>query len=204
MRIAASLLCTLLIFGCSPSTKMEHSWRDPTVTVTPATFNKILVAALVKNEATRRAIEDQIVEKLKGKGVASYTMILESDMKKENADALKQKLTQKGVDGALVTRLVNVDKTVEYVPGTSGVYGGYGVGFYGYYGMSWGAYYSPGYYEQNKTYFVETNLFSVKDNKLIWSGTTATTNPGTTDDMLRDIGKTIYYEMRAEGFISKK
>lgn len=223
MKKAILILCAAaLVAGCSPSTKLENSWRDPAVTINHTTFNKIMVAALLKNESTRRSVEEQLVERLKGKGVPSYTMLMVKDMTPENEERLKQKFDEKGIDGAIVMRLVDVNKKVEYVPGSTSVsaayampagavpygaypYGGaYGGGFYGYYGMSYSSYSSPGYYQESKTYYVETSLFSLKENKLIWAGTTSSSNPDNLDKMINDIAGVISYQMHAEGFISKK
>jgi DNA-nicking Smr family endonuclease len=71
-------------------------------------------------------------------------------------------------------RLADVEKETSYVPGTTtGYYGGYGR----YYGYGAGMYSSPGYYTTDKNYFVETMVYSVNPNKLLWSGTTKTVNP---------------------------
>jgi len=222
MRKTILTLCvSALMASCSPSTKLENSWRDPAVTINHTTFNKIMVAALLKNESTRRSVEEQLVERLKGKGIPSYTMLMVKDMTPENEERLKQKFDEKGIDGAIVMRLVDVNKKVAYVPGSTNVsaayampagavpyganpYGAYGGGFYGYYGMSYSSYSSPGYYEESKTYYVETSLFSLKDNKLIWAGTTSSSNPDNLDKMINDIAGVISYQMRAEGFISNK
>ncbi|PZF74401.1 lipoprotein [Taibaiella soli] len=221
MKKSILILCAAaLVAGCSPSTKLENSWRDPAVTINSTTFNKIMIAALLKNESTRRSVEEQLTERLKGKGYPSYMMLMVKDMTPENEEKLKQKFTEKGIDGAIVMRLVDVNKKVEYVPGSTSVsaayampYGAapYGVnpytyngGFYGYYGMSYASYSSPGYYQESKTYYVETSVFSLKDNKLIWAGTTSSSNPDNLDKMIHDIAGVISYQMRAEGFISTK
>lgn len=225
MKKAILLVCTAaLAAGCSPSTKLENSWRDPAVTINSATFNKIMVAALLKNESTRRSVEEQLVERLRGKGIPSYTMLMVKDMTPENEAKLKQKFEEKGIDGAIVMRLVDVNKKMEYVPGSSTTvsaayampagavpYGAYPYGaypyannFYGYYGMSYSTYSSPGYYQESNTYYVETSVFNLKENKLIWAGTTSSSNPDNLDKMIHDIAGVISYQMRAEGFVSTK
>jgi hypothetical protein len=124
----------------------------------------------------------------------------------------KQKLSildSEGYDGVITMRLVDTKKETNYVPGTntSFYYGGiYGVMYGGYYG-GWYDMYSPNYYDlgfyQESTYYiVETNVFSLKNNKLIWTGTTSSSNvidvSQTVDNIIIEVTK----EMRKDGFMA--
>jgi len=51
-------------------------------------------------------------------------------------------------------------------------------------------FYDPGYYQERTSYMVETNVFSLKENKLIWTGTTKS-------DYVTDLGSTVDAIMRA-------
>ena len=65
-------------------------------------------------------------------------------------------------------------------------------------------YYDPGYYQDTTSYLVETNVFSLKSDKLIWTGTTKSsyiTDIGLTVD---EIMKTLYKEMIKDGSVTKK
>src|SRR5689334_9642690 len=73
----------LSLFSCSPSTKIVKSWKDPNATLAPNPNRKVYVVAMVKDEGSRRVIEDEIVSRLKGQGVASYTTLTPDVMKKE-------------------------------------------------------------------------------------------------------------------------
>ena len=58
-------------------------------------------------------------------------------------------------------------------------------------------------YITTKTYILETVIFSLKDNRIIWSGTTETFEPSGIKKMTNEISKVIYKQMVAEGFIRK-
>ena len=48
---------------------------------------------------------------------------------------------------------------------------------------------------------VETNIYSLKSDKLMWSGTTASTNPSNINKTINEIADVIAEKMREEGFL---
>lgn len=194
MRIL--MLASLILFAaCGPTTKIEKTWTDPSVsssTVSP--FQKILFVALVKDASTRKMVEDRLVEQSGGRGVASYNVLQPGDSK-ENEKEIAERLRQNGFDGAVVMRLANVEKNADNVPGNS--YGGW----YGYYWLAYPDYNNSGYYSANKVYYIETNIYSVSSNKLLWSGVTSTVNPSKTENMVDDITRVIKKKLKEEGLM---
>lgn len=192
MKIRTLLPLSLigLMFACSPSTKLEKTWADPSFNaknIKP--FTKVLVVAPGKDAVSQRVAEDKIVKQLKaGVGVASYTYLKPTDTDQKLVEA---QLIKDGFDGVIMMRLKDVEKSTSYTPGTS--YGGW----YGYRN------YSPGYYSEDKTFQVETNFYSLPDAKLLWSGTTSTLNPTSLDNTMDQIINTIKYELEQKGFLKK-
>jgi len=182
------LATTFIFFSCSPGTKIEKTWTDPSFT--PASvkaFEKVLVMGLLKDESTRRIAEDKMVSQFKNvKAVQSYSYLQPSDTVR---GMVEEKLKKDSFDGIVVMRLADVNKSTSYVPGT-----GYG-GWYGY------RYASPGYYQEDKTFYVETNIYSLEQNKLLWSGTTSSLNPSNLDKTLDDIITALKGQMQKQGLI---
>ena len=82
---------------------------------------------MVKDEASRRVIEDHLVKRLKGQGVASYTFIAPEVLGKASEDFLTQKLKEGNYTNVLMMRLADIEKETSYVQGsTTAYYGGYG------------------------------------------------------------------------------
>ncbi|ULQ55570.1 hypothetical protein KJS94_13035 [Flavihumibacter rivuli] len=200
VRLMLTMMVIFSIISCGPSTQIVKSWRDPGTTITPDSYNKVLVVGLLKNETSRRVLEDQLVAGMGGKGVASYNYYIEKDLTQDKANSFKDKLLADGFDGAIVMRLVNIEKETSYVPGTASYPGYYG-GFGPYYYSSWNAFYSPGYYTTDKIYNVETNVYSLKQDKLIWTGITSTVNPSKVDKAINEIVTVIKDKMKSEGFL---
>ncbi len=192
-----------LIIACSPSTKLVNTWVDPSLTPeTVKPFNKVLVIARIKDETANRVTEDKIVAKLKMPASPSYAFLLPSDTNQVTVDA---KLKEKGYDGLITMRLTDVNETVNYQQGSGGYYGG---GYYGgYYGGRAGGYYgyygTPGYYTQDRTFYVETSIFSLVTGKLMWSGTTTSLNPTQLDQTLDEIIYAIRAELKKKGLIKE-
>ncbi|HEX5668196.1 MAG TPA: hypothetical protein VFX73_05280 [Chitinophagaceae bacterium] len=188
------------MIACSPSTQIVKSWRDPGSTVSAAGSQKVLVIGMVKDEGSRRIVEDALVGKLNGKGVASYSIITEEMIKAAKEDALNEKLAQGGFTHILMVRLADIEKETSYVPGTTtAYYGGYGR----YYGYGASMYGSPGYYTEDKNYFVETAIYSVTPDKLLWTGTTKTVNPTKMQQTINDVSTAVLDQMKKDGFLLK-
>lgn len=206
-KLFFSALLIGLLTGCSPSTQIVKTWTDPSLNAaTIKAYNKVLVIAQLKDDASRRIAEDKIVaSSSKGNFVASYNYLKPGQ---NNQNLAVTDLLNDGIEAIILMRLTDIAKTTDYVQGTS-YYGGwgYGRGYYGGYG-GWGyggSYYStPGYYEENKTYYVETNIYDVKSNKLLWSGTTSTLNPSKATEALDDIILAVKTELTNKGLLQKE
>jgi hypothetical protein len=200
--IITSIFAILTISGCS-STKITSTWREPNKEISLNKLNKVLVVALFQNETSRRKAEDQMVGYFYGKGVASYDY-LDKNISAKNEEAIREKIKNDGFDGAVTMRLLDVDKEESYSRGNISRYPAYYNNFSSYYFRNWGYYSNPGYYMTTKTYTVETNVFSIKEDKIIWTGITKTTDPSGVEKMTDEIGKAVFNEMVKEGFISDK
>ncbi len=200
--LATYIFGILCISACS-STKITSSWREPNKEVSLKKLNKVLVVALFQDETSRRKAEDQMVGYFYGKGVASYNY-LDKNISEKNEDAIREKIKKDGFDGAVTMRLLDVDKEEKYSRGNISMYPTYYNTFSSYYFRNWGYYSNPGYYLTTKIYTVETNVFSIKEDKIIWTGITKTTDPSGVAKMTEEIGKAVFNEMVKEGFVSNK
>jgi hypothetical protein len=91
-----------------------------------------------------------------------------------------------------------MEKETYYVQGTTtAYYGGYGR----YYGYGAGMYTNPGYYTTDKNYFVETTVYSVDPDKLLWTGTTKTVNPSKIEKTVNEIADIVTSKMTKDGFL---
>ena len=195
-------LFILIIHSSCVSTTIISSWKEQNKQIEIGKLHKVLVVALFKDETNRRKAEDQMVIYLEGKGIVSYNY-LDDNISAKNEEAIRDKIKADGFDGAITMRLIDVDKEKTYTPGNITSYPSYYQTFGGYYYRNWNYYRTPGYYSTTKTYTIETNVFSIKEDKIIWTGITQTTNPEGVNKLTEEVTKVVYKKMVSEGFKNK-
>ena len=191
--LSGPMLLVLGALGCaSGGARITDSWLDPSVT--SVGFDKVLVIAVTPNESVRRAAEDAMVRSIRGSAVQSYTL-LSSTQLGDNA-ALRSAIQQNGIDGAVTMRLVGREQEVTWVPGS---YPTPYYSFYGYHTYSYPMVYDPGYLRTDEIVKIETNVYSIEDDKLIWTGLSESFNPEDVTSLVSDIAAAIADDMRAKG-----
>lgn len=205
-------IAVLALSGCGSNTSIVNSWRDPNITIAQEHFKKVLVVALVKDEASRRTAENRIAAS-NPIFKTSYQYLNETTKQLTQEQKLKI-LQDENFDGVITLRLVSKEKETNYVPGTytgmyyggfDGMYAGmYGYGFGNWYGMYSPYFYDPGYYQETTSYMVETNIFSLKENKLIWTGTTKSEYVNDLGSTVDAIMEAVIKEMRKDGSLPPK
>jgi hypothetical protein len=176
-RLLAAALAAAALTSCAASTQLTSSWADPAAA--GRSYKKIVVVGVTPKAPIRREYEDAFSRELAARGIeATQSYNFGSPDGKLDKDAVIAKLTEIGADAVLVTRLVDKETVNTYYPPSyssvaapSPYYGGW----YGYYSMGYSYMTSPGYVEENQVYRIETNLYDVHGDKLIWSGLTETT-----------------------------
>lgn len=200
VRVVGVALLLAAVAGCG-ATSIRDSWTAPGLQG-PLDFNKTLVVFMDSNEATRRAAEDALVARMGAdRAVASYTMFSAQEVRnaQQNETANQAKIKAAGIDSAVVMRMVNEQQKLSYTPGMT--YPRYYGGFYGMYGYGWGAAYSPGYLRTDTIVSVETNLYQLDGDKLLWSGVTETFNPNAITQMVNEIADAVSKNLRSQGLI---
>jgi len=190
----------LVFFSCGPGTQIDKSWHDPAVQVSESNPAKILLVAFMKDETNRRIVEDNLEKRLKGKGVPSYKYLAGKEQPINEA-AMTKLLNDGGFDGALVLRLLDAATELNYNP-KPGAYSAQDGGFFPYYKSGYNSFYAPGAVLQDKIYQVETNLYALKYNRLVWSAITTTINPESLGNMVKEIADLVKKKMRSEGFLT--
>jgi hypothetical protein len=199
LTLFACLTAAIMTMACS-STKITSSWREPDKTLIISQLNKVLVVALFNNETNRHKAEDQMAGYLKGKGVVSYNYFSDK-FNRTNEDAIRDAIAADGFDGAVTMRLIDVEKEKIYLPSNQPLYPAYSRNFPAYYYRNYGYYQQQDYYRTTRIYTVETNVYSIKENKIIWTALTKTTDPEGVNRLTGEIAKVVYKHMVKEGFL---
>ena len=187
-------LC-ILAAGCS-STSILNSWKAPDATLSPDQYKKVLVVVMAKDEKARKTAEDKIVSNYKALNV-SYPVFT---IKELGQDTLKVKnlVKEQGYDAIIVMRLITVKAKSTYVAGSHNqAYQKNGIYYFG-------DYLNSSTYATDMQFIVSTNVWSLKDEKLLWSGVTESTDPKKIDKLINEVAKEVVYKMTEDGFIKGK
>jgi hypothetical protein len=175
--------------------KVKQRWVAPDVA--KYQLEHILVICVVKDDGIRHMVEDYMASQAKkGNALPSYNILQEGDLRdKEQA---KRKILEMGFDGAVVMRPLSVEDRVNYVPG---MYPPYYGSFWGYYGYAWPTLYAPDYVYTDKVVQVETTIYSIKADKLLWTSLSESKNPESAKDVMEGVVKAIYKEAKKQGMV---
>jgi hypothetical protein len=207
-KLILLLSLTGLMVACATNTQLRKSWSDPSLTESPVEpFKKIFVMVTPKKEENRKAAEDQLVSLIKkGNAIQSYMYVTPADTSQKE---LVEKLIKDGFDGAITMRIKAVVQTktkTTYNPGIS---------YDSWYSYGNAYAYSHTYVigsasktespnidvNSAKDYIIETNIYSLKTKKLLWSGVTASMSAKKIDSAMTGIVNTIRNELQKKGFI---
>jgi hypothetical protein len=162
---------------------------------------KVLAFVLTKNAASRRAAEDALAREISAggaQGIASYTLI--PDAAASDEAKAKAQVEASGAQGVVVMRPVDTSKEVVATSTYAGpMYGPYWGGYYGY---GWGGAWGGGVdVHTNTIVTVETLVYSIPQNKLIWAGQSNTTNPTKVDSFVKELATAARREMVKAGLL---
>jgi len=196
-----------LLFSCT-NTKITQSWADPG---NKKTYSDFLIIGIGESQHNRRAYESYFVEELIVNGAeaeASYRLIKSSDEIERNT--VLKAIEGLDIDGVLITHMVAVDEETVYRSGANYAYGayagygGYGRSMYGYYPYVNGYVHSPGYYTTHESYTLETTLYDVVTEELVWTARSETFSPESVNEVIVDLTRLLINDLKDKGLIKKK
>lgn len=198
-RFAGLLLVTLVLTACATTT-FTSTWKTPDAEpVGSLTGQKVVAFVLTTNEAKRRRAENALAAELTkrgAQGIAGYTIV------PDVTDEAKAKvlLEKSGAAGVVSMRPVSRETEVDSSPAayTGPRYSPYWGGYYGY---GWGGAWLAHEVHINTIVSVETLVYSLKQNKLLWGGRSRTTNPSEVDAFVREIASAAVKEMKKAGVL---
>lgn len=195
----------LLLTGCAGSTKVLGSWSDPAHDY--KAVKKVVVVGASKNDVMRKYYEESFVQELakyKIAAVPSFQVLKVADPANVDQAAAAAQLRDAGATHVLVTRLVDQKTVQEYRPPTTyavGMSPGYGYpGWYGGWYPYWSTTYvsEPGRIETSTVVQMESNLYDLASEKLMWSGATQTQVTRLPQEEVKPFVKRLVDEMRAK------
>jgi hypothetical protein len=184
----------------------QSTWRDPAAQPMTVRGSKVVAAVIMQDPVARKKAEDALAKEITrhgGIGVPMYTLSLSNATTTDDETKTRAAVEAIGAKGIVVMRPVDVRHKAVQTETISqdDVYGGY---WGGYYGIGWSDPWiskSPDM-ETDIVVTVEVFVFSLPQNKLVWTGTSESTNPPKAEKFVLKLAAEAAKELKKEGLIA--
>lgn len=211
MSQSLRILCcaaVLALTACTTTT-FSSTWKAPDAQAVDPVGKKVAAVYMTTDESSRRAAEDVLARKLNehgAQGVPSYTLIDSSVA--SDIERTKKLLSAAGVEGVVTMRVLGEKERtrVTYGGASWGApypwgYGPYYRHFSSYWGFGWGAPFSPTEVTTTTELRIETLVYSLTRDELLWAGTSRTSDPGKISSLIDEVADSAAKEMTKQGVL---
>lgn len=189
------------ILACATTT-FQSTWSSPDARPLRLAGAKVLAVFVHHNPTLRRRGEDAMAREISARGaqgIPSYTVLSDSEVR--DREGAKAKAEQLGFQGAVVMRVVGSETQYTFEPAFWGR-PHYRRFWGGYWGWGWGAVYEPGYLREDKIVKVETLVYSLEQDQLVWAGVSRTFNPSEIEGFVSELAAAITGELTRAGLLN--
>ena len=193
-----------LIFGAAvclsacASTTFTSTWKAPDAQRVDPAGKTVAALVISGDKKQRRDAEVYLAHELTIRGaraVAAYTLI---GLDLPSVDYARTRFKEAGVEGVVIMRVVGLDQRVTVDPGgfSGSAYTTFG-SYYSSYGV--GVSYSTGSVQTDTQVDIETLIYSLNQDKLLWAGTSRTSNPAGVQSLITEVADAVASEVVAQG-----
>lgn len=203
VHVALMLVLAASLGGCATST-IENAWVEPTATAKSFALKKVVVVALARDGAIRRSTEDALARAISagpdgksGQLVAEPSYMLLNDGELTDVAAARKKVEAAGYDGVVLVRFVSSHQEVTVEP--PAYRGGFWGAGYGYGGRV--MMYDPGMVQTDTILKLQINIYSLAEQKLLWSGVSRTLNPSNIEKLVDGVAQAVREDLHERGLV---
>jgi len=197
-------IATLAFAGaCAANSTLTNLWKDPEYPREP--MRNVFVVVVKRDAAVRRIWEDGFTREFEKRGVTatpSYRLFPDAP---PDTEQVIRAVRDQGADGVVEVHRLPTQTTDRYVPGYATSVPVYRYNpWTGVYYTHYREIYEPGYVETAQVVRYQVNVWSVETNGgLVWTGTTETVDPSSTQSVNRQVSRLIVPELARKGVIQK-
>jgi len=196
-----AVLCAIFLNSCSTN-RLVSSWSDESID--GYQLDTVLVVGIANDETKRRIYEDTFVSSLTRasvKAIPSYTVSKNSVEASEKA--LRELIKKSGADAVLITHMLGRKEVESYQQAVQsvGTNNYYGSTLYGYYPFIWSSISPVGVSTGSIKVMLETNLYDVPSEKLLWSSRSESTDPVMTKKYYQDLIDLFLEDLKKGGLL---
>ncbi len=200
--VTGLLIADLAVCG---RVKFKKTWKNPEAQPTSWQGQRIAAFVITFERAVRQGAEITLARELTERGavgIAGHTLV-PLEVFRKDPEGARRTLESEGITGAAVMRVVSSGQEVSYSPGSAHYVSGFYPTFYGYWGYGVATLYTPGHTTANQVVFIETRLYSVTDNQMLWAGTSKTTNPKNLEKFINQLCDAVGKKVRKAGLVTR-
>jgi hypothetical protein len=189
------------------TTSFVSTWKAPGAQPVDARGSKVIAVVMAKSDVMRRAGEDRLAYEISAhgaQGVAFYRLLPEAQGMPEAEE--RGALERANAKLVVVMRPVQVEQNLVVNQYGGSMYGGsmYGGYYGGYHGYGWSHPYGGADVRVDTVVSIETLVYSLPENKLLWGGQSKTTNPETISQLVAEVAAAAADELEHAGLIAKR
>lgn len=206
-KILILVLFTSIFLACTQQISITGYWYNKE-NASGKSYKKAYFVALLNDVIKNATVESDLSTEAKKRSLATamnQEYLAEGFVNKDiGKEAILAKARELNCDLIFTIAIADVKSENYYVPGQVNYSPGSSYGYYNsfpsYYDRTYDTYQTPGYYVNDKTYFIETNVYDVKELKLLWSLQSQAYNPTSLKTVSALYAKEVFKKMDAEGF----
>lgn len=206
-RLVGAVSLLVLLFALTPAAakpKFTSTWKAPGAQRASYAGKKVVGLVITNDLSLQMSAEEALVRALNARGVqgvAAFRLIPREELR--DPKLAKGWFERTNAAGVVILRLV--DLTREKIPSAivwsdaSYYYGS----LWSYYPYAWGSTFEivPG--RTDVRVVVESLVFDIAGNKLLWAGTSETSNPAGAQELVKAIVEEAADRMKKDGLIKK-
>jgi hypothetical protein len=201
-QMLRSLICAtaLCLVACAGNTTFVSTWKAPDASPIDPVGKNVAALVISGDRSRRRDAEVYLANDLTNRGVngvAAFTLI---GFDNPTLDYARARFKDAGIEGVVVMRLVGHSQTTIVDPGgfSGSVYGSFG-SYYSSYGMA--VSYSSGSVQTDTEVSIETLIYSLNKDKLLWASTSRTSNPEGVQALVHDVADAVANQLVKQGLV---
>jgi len=204
MRVLATLsIAVTAVAALSAAITFTSTFKSPDAGGVSFAGKKVAALVISNDDSLRVAGEEALVRELTARGmqaVSTYRMVPKEELR--SAETARPWFERANVEGVVAVRPISAETRPAY---TSGLWASPNYGtLWGYYGYGWSTVYVIGTAPKETTIAVETTIYSLPRNQLLWAAVTETKNPRTLAEFVKELAKETTEEMRKQGMARRQ
>jgi hypothetical protein len=193
-------IVTVAVLSAAP--EFKSVWKSPDAAQVSFAGKKVAALVITQDDSLRIAGEESLARELIARGmqaVPTYRMAPKEEL--QSAERARVWFEKANVEGVIALRPVSSEKRIAYND-SLWMSPSYNT-FWGYYGYSYSSVVVIGGVDRDTVVTVETLIFSVPRNQLMWAAASETRNPKNLQKVVEDLVKESVKELQKQGLARK-